>query len=365
MKFIYAFLLYFLSWWDVCSQKPYFLTDSSALFAKQITGTLPEAGFYFIGQLHNNAANTILEKELLFSLNKRFSVSYDILEYSHSVAVILNEYLITGQDSLLDFIDQNAGFSFIRSVKQFNDTVNGKRKIKFYGIDFEGRDLGKYTKRAMSIILQRNISNDSVLFHLVKACGESDATMLSKNLVQLKNYLAINKQKAREIPGDRYLDLLLITNAPYGFSPKRDKAMYNNFNLLYNELSNQLPGKPKFFGSFGIGHINPDNPKGIANVLNFSEDSPVKNNVTIVGVHYFNCFFNSSNTFKESKGVLEFLCKQKSISTMSKSTNSDKPILRYIPGTEFNYPNCDKSIKQLKGIVIIENFNATANWTWE
>ena len=48
--------------------------------------------FYFVGQLHCNQANVIIEKELLFSLNSKYGVQYDILEFAHSIAFLINEY---------------------------------------------------------------------------------------------------------------------------------------------------------------------------------------------------------------------------------------------------------------------------------
>lgn len=365
MKFLYTILFYFIFWYDTFSQVPKSSMDSDALFARQIVDQLPEAEFYFIGQLHNNAANTILEKELLFSMNKRFGVSYDILEYSHSTAVILNEYLLTGQDSLLALINKNANFSFIKSVKQFNDAVSEHRKIKFYGVDFEGRHNGKFTKLAISLILQYQIDKDHQLFHLLKTCEESTSSTLPAKLNQLKKYLGKNIQASKQILGGKYLDVFLIANARYGFSSGRDRVMYDNFKFLYNELSGQLSNKPKFFASFGIGHINPDNPNGIANILNSARDSPVKNGIITLGVQYLNCYFDTSNTFKSSEGIFSFLCKPKPLATIIDSKNNDKALFRFISAKDFNYTFCDTDINKLKGIIIIENFKSTANWTWE
>ena len=189
--------------------------------------------------------------------------------------------------------------------------------------------------------------------------------MLPKNLVLLRNYLETNSQIAKEILGVKYLDILLITNAQYGFSQKRDKAMYGNFKLLYHELSSLISGKPKFFSSFGIGHINPDNRNGISNVLSSAGDSPVKNSTIILGVQYINCSFNTTNNLKQSEGVLNFLCPQKTISAIVNKTNNDQKMFRYISDTEFYYPNCDRDLKKLKGTIVIENCKASANWTWE
>ncbi|MDB5200219.1 MAG: hypothetical protein JWO92_2182 [Chitinophagaceae bacterium] len=366
MKILYIFIFSILYCRDTYSQVLKFPIDSSYFFAKQIVATLPEEKFYFLGQLHNNEANTILEKEFLFSLNKQFGVSYDIIEYSHSLAVIFNEYLLTGQDSLLSFITPKANFKFIKSVKQFNDSVDENRKIKFYGVDFEGRNSGKFTKKAISLILKYSLDKDNPLYYLLKTCEQSDSIMLHSNLNEVKKYLEKNITLSKKILGDKYLDILLITNVQYGMSLSkvRDKSMYANIKYLYNELSTKYSSKPKFFASFGIAHINPRNSKGIANILNSDEESPFKNGIVTLGVQYLNCYFGTSNEFKSSTGILDWLCNKKLAARMIGSTNN-KSTFSFFTDKDLNYIKCKTAIKNLTGIIVIENFKGTANWIWE
>lgn len=342
------------------AQPPLSSGSDDASFANVVVKGLPEAAFYFIGQLHNNEANVILEKEILFSLNRRFGATYDILEYSHSAAVIVNEYLRTGDDALLSFTKQEAEFSFIRAVKKFNDSLSGSLPIKFYGIDFEGRHGGKYTRKAIAIILQQ-VTATGELSEILRQCEKADSIALSKHLRQLKNYIDKNSEASRKAFGERFTDIYLIANAAYGFSPNRDRAMYHNFKFLYNELSIASAGVPKFFASFGIGHVNPGNGRGLANLLLESEDSPIRSSVSILGVQYINCSFGNKDDVRKSVGMLSFVCPQKRIATLE--SGNSVASFRFLPVTYFNY--CQAAIGKLNGIIVIENYKATTHWTWE
>ncbi|HEX7847727.1 MAG TPA: hypothetical protein VF476_18130 [Chitinophagaceae bacterium] len=258
---------------------------------EKMIDSLGKVEFYLIAQLHNNQANTIIEKELLFSLNKKYGLQYDILEYGHSVAFLVNQYLVTGQDSLLKFIDPKASFQFIRAVKAYNDSLTHQKKIRFYGLDFENRLQGRFIKKTMTIILkQSNLPAKENLFTFLQDIIVSDPGNLAMNLKRLRNYLSQHEQDSRTLLGDYFTDVLLIANAQYDFTPDRDDAMLENFKRLHKELTKNGE-RPLFFASFGTGHVNLRNSNGIAMKLLEDEDSPVKNSVAVTGTHYFNCLF--------------------------------------------------------------------------
>lgn len=332
--------------------------DTNAAFAKQVVQGLPAAGYYFIGQLHNNAANTILEKELLFALHNRFGKTYDIIEYGHSLAFMFNEYLRTGEDSILSYTLPSANFHFVKAVRAFNDTVPEDRRIRFYGLDFENRIHGRLTKKALSVIRDRLQDKNNSLYHLLDACVRSDSSALRKNLTQLKTYLAKNNAESKTVLKDHYLDVALMANAQYDFSPKRDFSMYRNFKLLCDELS----GPPVFFSSFGIGHITPDNRNGLAHILNTAGDSPLKDRVSTIGIQYLNCHFESSDKFEKTTGSMSFLCHRSQLEQLTPVGNG-QPLLRYIPSTSFT--SCSEQIKKFAGIIVAEHFPSSKYWISE
>lgn len=339
-------------------------SKAQSVLGSSIVNSLGKSEFYFIGQAHNNKANTILEKEILLALNNKYKVRYNLLEYAHSAAFLVNQYLETGQDSLLAFINSEAKFKFIKTIKAYNDTICNERKIRFYGVDFENRHEGRYTKKAIEIILEQlKLLANEPLYPLLRKAASSTPKDLAANLQRLKNYLAANSDKSRSLLGNFFIDLVLIANAQYDFTPKRDAAMIENFKRLHNELVRNGEN-PLFFGSFGTGHINPDNSKGIAIRLLNDKSSPVRNKVSIIGIQYFNCRFNKEGAVKSSEGNLNFLCKNAVVGTLA-SMEEDKETITFLTKEALSKLDCKKVIEQLSGLIIVRNFGAATFWAWE
>ena len=319
---------------------------------------------YILAQAHNNKANTILENELLLALNKKYNVRYDIIEYAHSAAFLVNQYLLSGHDSLLSFINPEANFSFIKSIKAHNDSLSSERKIWFYGIDFENRHEGKYTKRAIAIILEKStFFKKDVLYSILRNITTSATKYLSKNLLVLRNYLATHEDECRQTLGRHYIDVLLIANAQFDFTSKRDEAMINNFKRLHKELE-RTGETPLFFSSLGTGHVNPNNNNGIAMKLLNDESSPVKNNVSVFGIQYLNCRFNKERTFRSTEGSLNFLCKSVAIQNLP-SARSQESSITFLKRNELDMLNCKKVIGHFAGLFVVRNFDASSFWIWE
>jgi hypothetical protein len=304
---------------------------------------IPPSKYFFIGQAHNNMVNVPLEQELLFALNRKYGLRYDILEYSHSTAVILNEYLRTGADSLLTTIHAEAPFTFIRAVKKFND------KIIFYGIDFEGRN-ENHLKKAIEIIIQKTRLHDTTRLYGILKKAKVD-------LPALKNYLDQNEMTSRVLLGDCYIDLLLIANAQYGFSPRRDDAMYANFLRLYHELIKTDPD-PLFLSSFGYAHIDPGNAGSI--VTRLKNNSPVQNSISVIGIQYYQSSFHEKE-IKKWTGNLSFLCRNKTLDELETKLTS----MRYLSRTQLSSLSCNPNIQKLAALILVTNMGSTKYYTWE
>lgn len=331
----------------------------------EVARKLPRSQLYIVGQGHNNQANTIIEQELLFSLNARNQVRYEILEYPHSVAFLLNRYLHTGDDSFLRLIHPEAGFTFIRSVKVFNDTIAPGRRIRFFGLDFENRQNGKFTRDAIKIILEERKPDpkDPLRTILQKiATGKPGETEL--HLIQLKNYLGNNESACRNVLGDYYTDVLLIAHAPFQFSSKRDAAMVVNFRRLYSELLKE-DASPSFFASFGTGHINPQNKNGFAMQLLRGEQSPVKNNVCIIGIEYFNCSFGDDTNRKPTYGSLYFLCKPVALQKSGLMSTDTTRRITFVPAEMLRSFNCNNAVELLSGMIMVYHYIASEFGIWE
>lgn len=329
-----------------------------------IVSNLPRAQVYFVGQLHNNEANTIIEEALLLSLHAKYDVQYQLLEYAHSAAFLINRYLQTGDEDLLKFIHADAKFNFIKSIKAYNNNLSADTQIRFYGVDFENRQNGKYTQKALAIILdQLKPPTSNSLALLLSDIVTAQPMDLEKNLIRLKSYVQENDSISRALLGKYYLDVLLITNAQFNFSSRRDASMVSNFSRLYDELAKE-GRNPKFFASFGTGHINPNNKDGIATKLMLGQQSPVKNNVCVLGVQYFNCLFSKENVQKATDGSLNFLCKKTTVEKLTHIQDSSKRI-EFLPKSKLDLAHCSDTIQLLSGMILVYNFGSTSFGFWE
>lgn len=329
-----------------------------------IVSNLPRAQVYFVGQLHNNEANAIIEEALLLSLHTKYDVQYQLLEYAHSAAFLINRYLQTGDEDLLKFIHADAKFNFIKSIKAYNNNLSAHKQIRFYGVDFENRQNGKYTQKALAIILdQLKPPTSNSLALLLSDIVTAQPTDLEKGLIRLKSYIQENDSISRVLLGKYYLDVLLMANAQFNFSPRRDASMVSNFFRMYDELAKE--GRdPKFFASFGIGHINPRNKNGIAMKLMLDHQSPVQNNVCVLGVQYFNCLFSKENVHKETDGSLNALCKKTTVEKLSSLQDNSKRI-EFLSKPKLGLAYCDDAIQLLSGMILVYNYGSTSFGFWE
>jgi hypothetical protein len=325
---------------------------------------LKQADFYFIGQAHGNQANIIIERDLLLSLNRKFNVRYYILEYGQSLAFFLNQYLETGQDSILNFINSKGNFDLVKTIKHFNDTVPDSRKIKFFGVDFEDRLDGKWTKKAIEIISDKiGLSNNHPLQILLNSVIKQEPKSEEENLYQLAMYLKINAQNCRALLGKYYVDVLLISNSQFAFSPKRDKAMFDNFKLLYSELT-RTKENPKFFASFGFAHVNPENKNGLPYRLLEDDDSPIKGKVSVIGAQYYNCTFKVREPTLGPVGTLSSLCKKSVTKNIDSSNDTKAKTITFFSKSEMKTFSCKESLNKLDGLIIIKNFDANSSWAF-
>jgi hypothetical protein len=332
--------------------------------ADSLVNGIPPGKYYFIGQAHYNSANIPLEQGLLLTLNRKYGLRYDILEYGHSTAIILNEYLRSGADSLLTFIHTAAPFAFIKTVKKLNDTVPEARKIYFYGIDFEGRNNNSHLKKAIDIILYKtNLPDTTTLYEILSKIKNGTNEKILIHLEELKNYLDRNEIICRNQLRTFYIDLLLVANAQYGFSPRRDNAMYANFIRLYQELI-KTETNPLFLSSFGYAHINPANTQSIANRLHTTHDSPVSNGVVLLGIQYYQSSFHQEGK-KKWTGNLSFLCNNKALQILATIGADGKPAISLLSQSRLISLSCNPMAKKFDAAILVSNMGSAQYYLWE
>jgi hypothetical protein len=100
---------------------------------------LKKKDFYLIGEAHTFLANNDFQFSLIKALHK-FNVFNIANELPHSTCFIFNQYLETGNDSLLTLLKPSATYNLLRRVRDFNQNQPLDKKIQYYGIDYIGAE---------------------------------------------------------------------------------------------------------------------------------------------------------------------------------------------------------------------------------
>jgi hypothetical protein len=242
-----------------------------------------------VSELHAISVNFPVAIHMLRVLNQD-GVTELLLEYPLSFSIICNEYLRTGDSSLLEQISLSCeGKKFWKDLYTYNATTDGRKRIRCWGIDFE--TIG--TRRNYFLSASR-ILNDTYRFppdiqYTIRQgfdVSDPDAGLTYKNnlLTLVHTHLATDTTS-----GIRLLYLLASRNTSY--RANRDKEMFANFLQLDSFLS--IPGrKPKYYGQFGMAHINLSNKHSLARLLSdYNYGSPGKK-ISVIGTGYINCVSN-------------------------------------------------------------------------
>ena len=378
---IVFFLLPFLSFGQDSSltncinSNAYFFQDT-ALHQNIIANieNLKDGNFYMISQIHNSKIDIPLEKEFLFALHSK-GVYYDISEYPHSAFFLINEYLKSGDTSILKLISPKAPFTFIKDVYLFNQKQIIEKQIKFFGIDYElyNTDRGRCYKNSLVFIYKHQkaaITNTVFenLFNQLESIDEKDIKALTRLHKLLQTTLYKNEDKIKDIFSNYSDDIILILSAPteYKSIPKRDKWLFQRFKKVHDIVlrSNK---NPKFIASFGAAHVKASNNKNITHKLQTFNHSPVKDRVVIIGTQYF----NGGGGIKEAKnykssGVIDLMATETTFKSISTIFADKKENVALLKQDKLNcLENKVEKIATLNWLFLINKQQWVKYWKWE
>lgn len=188
--------------------------------------------FFMLGEMHGYARVQSIDLALLTHLNKRLGVRDYMAETDPATAIIFNHYLRTGEDeALLDVFEtwhderqsQWGNLDFIekiRSIRDLNRSLPDERKIRFIGVD--GPSKKKFVVMAQTL---SSVDDDPAY--------------------------AVNK-------------MLLEANASRGDDITRYRHILSNIALIDKALP-----EAKFYGLWGISHINKVGTNGSPSLSNY------------------------------------------------------------------------------------------------
>lgn len=333
-------------------------SDDLDKLSADLIAHLPEKDFYMVGEAHTFLANNDLQWSLAKVLHGR-GVYNIVNELPHGTCFLFNQYLITGDESLLDNLLPKASYDVLKKIRTWNQSHPEDRQIRYYGIDYLNpkSDFRNY-QLSLKIILGETTPDDFYADALIRDFIAKDS--LSKKEVAVFNEnlsaaLERDKPAAAAHYGRYYTDLKLMASNMIGYRPNRDELIYKSFLVLYDNLRGQSATRAKFFAFYGLGHLN-----NLANKLEERKSSPVYGNLSRIGIKYFNCIGGWTNPYRRDEGISNF--KKKTLQQLKAFSGTNSWNVAIAPATDcFEYRNGAR----YDAVILFNNYGDRSMRSWK
>lgn len=264
---------------------------------------------FLSGEAHAIAKNQDLELYFLRYFNQRHGVRYLLTEQGYAVSQLINQYLNTGDEAILqDIYSQLEGtaawnkeaYNFWVSLRQYNNTLPPEKKITVIGIDIEHQPVTalKYlcsllpSDAAPEIIaaniedLRKSYNNPSIRIDVLAAGLQRDK---SQYPADYQKYLGNNYHNFSFVV-DNIVNRYKCYQSSDKFDELREEFIRNN---MVRILELFPPGK--YYGEWGLEHTYLSDHGGqfgqhdcLATFLNQKEET-TKGRVVSIAYFYSNC----------------------------------------------------------------------------
>ena len=278
-------------------------SGDAQLFFPGLTPALSDYDVFFSGEAHTVSANKSLEFALLKYLHAQKGIKHYVIEYQHSFAQRLNQFLASGDTVILNNLFQplqgTAGwtkeaYQHWLNLYEWNSTLDVDEQITVIGLDIA------HQRRTALDYAQSLIPNTSIPQDIVGFLGQFNeldpANFVDANLEQitrkLSDEMASNGQPFEDFLSANSDEFIFVVNnlLQYyetqrvnveAFSFTRENFIFNNFEVL-NPV--YLQGNP-FYGQWGYFHTfqrTVQNVQWLASRLDQNFDSPYQNRVASI-----------------------------------------------------------------------------------
>lgn len=221
--------------------------------------------FFIVSEIHGVNLNYQVKWELLMDLYNKKGVNALLLELSYTSGYLLNEYLKSGDEKILEKVQSFYRgspfytldeFNFYKKLYEYNQTLPVDKRIQVIGIDIEHSD------ESVKLYYQFNDDNDARIIEYIKQ----------------------NTDIRDEFYKTRYHSL-------------REKRMYENI-LFLKEMYGIDACLVQLGAKHGFLEETSDNYKSLGYYLDKKEDSPYRNRVLNIMLFYQNSQYLESTYFK-------------------------------------------------------------------
>ena len=283
--------------------------DSNLQSFELMDTVLANHDFFFAAEQHWKAVNSQLQFRFLQYLHQKAGVKNLLLEGGYSYAYLINKYLKTGDEKLLDKVlqdipvcpkDQRKLFERIRS---YNLELEPQDRIEVHGIDLEHSPI--LALQSLSNLLPEKEIPPSISHKIEKLLKlhhspQYDEVEVKRFFRKLDRDMVGKAATYRKFWGEDFdLFEMIVQNTiqGYGFNllsatlfkkiwKSREERMYKNFLILRKRMKSG-----KYFAQFGALHTDIKTSSrwefpSLANRLNYAESSPVKGKVLTISRYF-------------------------------------------------------------------------------
>lgn len=262
-----------------------------------IDSDLDENEIFFAGENHGSIKSIEMNMYLLKYFVEKGNIKYILYEGGYCTGEFINNYLETGDEDILSFIQDDLSgtssytmehYNLLKNIYAYNLSLPEDKKLKFVGVDIEHQPnvAIRYIK---SLIPDKKIEDENVkeFVDIVKNIPKYDYNNATKKAVEIINK---NEEAIRAYFGEKFFNISLAVrnlSISYGQST-REKYIISNFIEQYENLP-----KGKWFGQFGGFHTQQEGVEDIDGYKPFAsyfdnEYENTKGKVISIQYDYFN-----------------------------------------------------------------------------
>ncbi|MBL7816553.1 MAG: hypothetical protein JNL70_16150 [Saprospiraceae bacterium] len=265
-----------------------------------------------VGENHsvsNNAPNRLL---FIRGVHQFTDTLYYFPELSFAACQLLNHYLKTGDEVLLQFLYTNykgsleytkENYAFWQDLRAYTQGLASTKKLIVVGLDLEHQSLNALRYMRLLFESPPPQSIDTIVTNIKNKASLNYRLASDQNWLRQYRELILSNQSAfRSYLGDKYNDLeftlinmqqtvdFMISNSSL---PLRENKIWDNFKRLYPTLP-----QGKWFGQWGSYHAlqRSSTHPALASFMRYNLESPVKGRVVTFFSFYENCNYMNPNT---------------------------------------------------------------------
>lgn len=259
---------------------------------------------FLVGEIHSTSKSVKLNIDFLKFFVENADVRYILFEGGYTMGQLLNEFLISGDFKILDFIMSSLygslaytqeQYDFFVELYEFNKKLPENKKLMFVGIDIEHQP--NIALRYINSLLPNTKLPEDIkeYFELLNKTTVNNFLINTKKIAM---GIKENENSFKEYLGDNFFDFSFSINNMSVSRPglsQREPYLKSNFTTLYERLP-----KGKYFGQFGemhvskSGNMSKSDPVSLANFLN-NEYDETKNKVISISLALNNSYVLNQN----------------------------------------------------------------------